>query len=165
MVESRQRCRLVQASLTHIGPLALNMREVDRRECRALGRSPKDALRISLRTSLHALTALDPDGKPLAMFGVYATDLMAGVGSPWFLGRDEVFEYARDLLTLGPRILSWFHDTFDTMENIVSVENVKAIALLRKWGATIGADVVTHRGVEFVTFRFTAAIQGQRAAA
>ena len=121
---------------------------------------------MSLRTSFHALTALDPnDGRPLAMMGVCATGMLTGKGAPWFLGRDEVFEYARDLMTRGPKIIAWWHEAFPEMENIVSVENVKAVALLRKWGATIGGETVTHRGIEFVPFRFTAAIQAPAVAA
>jgi hypothetical protein len=159
------RARLVPASLVHIGPLALNLRTADRVECEALGRKPKDALRLSLRTSLHALTALDPEGKPVAMFGVCALGLLAGRGTPWFLGTERVFDYGRDLMVRGPRIVAWWHETFDVMENIVAVENVKAVALLKRWGAEIGGETRTHRGVEFVPFVFRAAIQGQAAAA
>jgi hypothetical protein len=141
------------------------MRDIDRRECLAMGKSPKEALRMSLRDSLHALTAIDPGGKPLAMLGVYAVGMLSGTGSPWLLGRDEVFNYGRDLLILGPRLFSWWHETFDVLENLVSVENVKAIRLLNKWGAQVGGPVHTYGGVDFTRFRFTAAIQGQRAAA
>jgi hypothetical protein len=65
-----KQAKLVAASLIHVGPLALHMRDSDRRECAALGRTPKQGLRLSLRTSFEAVTALDPDGRPLAMFGV-----------------------------------------------------------------------------------------------
>jgi hypothetical protein len=51
------------------------------------------------------------------------------------------------------------------MENIVALENVKAIALLKRWGAEVGGEPVRHRGVEFVPFVFRAAIQGQQRAA
>lgn len=144
----------------HVGPIAANMRATDRRECEALGRAPKQALRTSLRTSVHALTALSPEGVPLAMMGVCSTGLLSGRGSPWFLGRDEVFDYGRDLMQRGPRIIAWWHETFEVMENIVSVENAKAVALLKRWGAAIGGETVTNRGVAFVPFRFAAAIQG-----
>lgn len=159
------RARFVPASLVHIGPLALNMRVLDRIECEALGRTPKDALRISLRTSLHALTALDPEGKPVAMFGVCALGLLAGRGTPWLLGTERVFDCGRDLLVSGPKIIAWWHETFDVMENIVAVENVKAIALLKRWDAEVGGETQVHRGVGFMPFVFRAAIQGQAAAA
>jgi hypothetical protein len=100
------------------------------------------------------VTALDPDGRPLAMFGVAPIDVIGGLGMPWFLGRDEVFDYGRDLMTRGPGIIAEWLKTFPVMENIVSRENVKAIRLLRKWGAEIGSDPISRQGLEFVPFRF-----------
>ena len=155
-----RRARLVPANLVHVGWLANNMREVDRIECEALGRKPKDALRLSIRTSLYALTALDLQGRPLCMFGVCPNGLLTGTGVPWLLGTDALFDHATDLMRAGPRVLAWFFETFDEMGNVVARQNVKAIALLRHWGAEIGDEVEMHRGVEFVTFRLAAAIQG-----
>lgn len=127
---------------------------MDRRECEAFGRSPKEALRYSLRVSVEAWTAVDPDGKPLAMMGVSSLGLMSSKGSPWFLGTERVFDYAISLLELGPGVIASWLNLFDTMENLVSVENVKAIRLLRRWGATIGSDPSDHGGVSFVSFIF-----------
>ena len=123
-----RQARLVGASLVHVGPLALHMRAADRIECEALGRSPKQALRLSLRPSLHALTALDPDdGRPLAMFGVVPLDLVNGVGVPWFLGRDEVFDYGRDLMARGPQIIADWQATFCfTITQCSNVERTSA---------------------------------------
>jgi hypothetical protein len=150
-----RQARLVPASLTHVGPIAVNMREPDRRECEALGKTPKGALRLSLRTAFEAWTALDPDdGRPLAMFGVTPHNLMLGTATPWFLGRDEVFDYGRDLMARGPAIIGSWLEVFSEMENIVSVENVRAIRLLRKWGAEFSNPISRHRGLEFVSFRF-----------
>lgn len=136
------------------------MREADRRECEALGKSPKQALRLSLRTAFEALTALDPEGKPLAMFGVAPDNLMLGTAVPWFLGRDEVFDYARDLMARGPKIIGAWLTVFECLENIVSADNERAIRLLKHWGAELGHRASErHRGVEFIPFRFTRAIQ------
>lgn len=149
-----RRANLVPASLLHVGPLATHMRVMDRIECAALGKTPKEALRFSLRTSLHAITALDPDGRPLAMFGVSPVDILSGLGTPWFLGRDEVFDYGGDLVKRGPGIIAdWLRD-FPVMENIVCTSNTKAIRMLRRWGATVGGPTSRCRGVEFVPFRF-----------
>lgn len=118
-----------------------------------MGRGPKTALRMSLATSLHALTAL-VDGKPAAMFGVSPLSMLEGKGVPWFLGTDEVLHHARELLTIGRRIVAWWHDDFAVMENIVSSENVAAIRLLKRWGADVGGKPATYGGLEFVPFRF-----------
>jgi hypothetical protein len=137
------------------------MREADKAECLAFGRTPKDGLRMSLRTSLHALTALDPEGKPLAMFGVTPLNMTHGKGSPWFLGTDGVMDYAFDLMRRGPKIIAWFHETFPIMENLVSKDNRKAISLLKHWGAEFSEGEMIG-GVEFLRFRFVA-IQGDSA--
>ena len=134
-------------------------------ECEALGRKPKEALRLALRTSTSAFTALNRDRRPVAMLGVCSTNLLCGHGVPWMLGTDEVFDCGRDLLELGPRIIGSWAETFSVMENIVAAENVKAIRLLRHWGAEIGDAVETHGGVAFVPFRFSAAIQGEAGSA
>lgn len=130
------------------------MRLHDRRECEAMGRTPKAALRMSLATSLHALTALDGNGKVLAMMGVCPASMLEGRGIPWFLGADEVLDYGRDLLSYGRGIIAAWHEDFPVMENLVASENVAAIRLLRKWGATIEEMPRTIGGLEFVPFRF-----------
>jgi hypothetical protein len=147
--------KLVPAKLTHIGPVATKMRAADQEECRAFGREPKDALRYSVRTSLEALTAIDGDGRPLAIMGVATAGLMSGKGVPWLLGTDEVFRHGRALLELGPRVIDAWLGVFDVLENEVSLENDRAIRLLRRWGAIVeGGPVVLRRGVQFVSFRF-----------
>lgn len=156
---------MVPASLVHVGPIASKMREADRRECEAFGRSPKDALRASLRTSLEAMTALSEDGEPLCMVGIVAADMLSGKATPWLLATDRMLEHKTDLVRIGRRVIGAWLDHFPEMENLVSVENVKAIALLRRWGAEVGKERRVIGGLEFVPFRFAAAIQEERAAA
>lgn len=148
------RATLVPARPTHIGPIATRMREIDRRECEAFGRSPKEALRYSLRVSVEAWTAIDLDGRPLAMMGVSSLGLMSSKGSPWFLGTERVFDHAISLLELGPGVIQSWLNIFGELENIVSVENVKAIRLLKRWGAQVGGDVVRYGALDFTPFRF-----------
>lgn len=139
---------------------------MDRIECEAMGRKPKDALRNSLKASLHALTAINEHGRPIAMLGVVSAGLMSGRGIPWLLGTNEVFRHGRDLMVAGRCTISWWLEIFPVLENLVASDNGKAIRLLRKWGAEVGGPSQTHRGVEFLTFHFERdAIQGQRTAA
>lgn len=151
---------LVPAKLTHVGPLATNMRAIDRLEAEAMGRTPKDALRIGLRTSLSSYTALE-DGKPAAMMGVVSTSLLGARGLVWMLGTDGVFRHGRELVTIGPRIIGHWLETFAVLENVIATQNHRAIRLLVKWGAIVGGEVQTMRGVEFVPFRFERSIQGK----
>lgn len=126
---------------------------MDRVECEALGRTPKDALRWGLRCSQDAWTALD-DGKPGAMMGVVSDGLLEGSGRVWFLGTDEVYRHGRDLMTYGPLFVERWLTAFSKLHNIVAAENVKAIRLLRRWGFEVGVgDDVEHGGVPFKRFR------------
>jgi hypothetical protein len=153
-----ERATLVPAKPWHIGSIATRMREADRIECEALGRNPKQALRHSLRVSVEAWTAIGEDDRPVAMFGIANIGLFGGRASPWFLGTERVFDCAISLLELGPGIIASWLQVYDTLENIVSIDNLKAQALLRRWGAAISSDPsdrISHRGVEFVPFRFS----------
>lgn len=152
--------RIVPARLTHVGPIASKMRHFDVRECEALGRSPKEALRTGLRCSLSAFTAIDEI--PVAMFGVVPEALMGGVGRVWFLGTDQVHQCPRELLVIGRRMIAGWLDSFSRLENVVSTENEAAVRLLEKWGFTVDDKKEDHRGVEFVAFwRERAAIQAE----
>lgn len=93
------------------------------------------------------------------MFGVTPVGILSRHGTPWFLGGERVFEYARDLLDRGPRIIRAWMEDFDTLENVVSADNAKAIRLLKAWGASVGDETRLIGGVEFVPFRWSA-IQG-----
>ncbi len=127
------------------------MRAVDRRECEAMGRSGKHALRAALGTSSKAWTAL-VDGQPEAMFGVVVESVLDGTAVPWFLGTDEVYRHGRALLMWGPGMVDRLCDSTWTLRNLVSAENDKAIRLLRRWGFTVAEEELIVRGVPFLYF-------------
>ena len=94
------------------------------------------------------------------MLGVVPAALMGGQGTIWLLGTDDVFNHGRALLTLAPPVIADWLGTFTRLDNIIAVENHRAIRLLERWGATVSDEVQMHGGVEFVPFRFErAAIQ------
>lgn len=128
------------------------MREIDRIEAGALGRSPKDALRSGLRCSYEAFTALDDNDRPQAMMGVVPLSMIEGRAAVWFLGTDAVFGHARDLISYGPFFVGHWLKTFRRLENIVAAENRNAIGLLRRWGFELGDEPRMHGGVPFLPF-------------
>jgi len=145
------RVRLVPAEHKHIGRIANRMRAIDALECRAMGREPKQALRYALGTSSKAWTAL-VDGQPEAMFGVVVTSALGQEATPWFLGTDEVYRHGRELLMWGPGMLDRLCDSRWHLRNLVSACNTRAIVLLKRWGFTIGEEVILFAGVEFLPF-------------
>jgi hypothetical protein len=144
--------RVIPAKLLHVGPIATRMREADIAECRALGHSPKEALRGSLRGSVDALTAF-VDGRPEAMMGLYPENILEGRGRPWMLGTEAIYQHPRALLALGPKIIGIWRDSTPVLVNLVWRENVRAIRMLQRWGFEIGTEVTQMGGLAFVEFR------------
>ena len=78
------------ASMADALIVAANMREADRREVWASSRStPESAVLESLRVSTHAWIGYYDD-RPVCVFGVAPLNMIAGIGSPWLLGTDEL---------------------------------------------------------------------------
>jgi hypothetical protein len=142
---------LVPASPAHVGRIANRIRDIDRREAEAFGHSPKTALRLGIRASVLAWTAM-LDGSPQAMFGVRPMSSIEGRGMAWFLATDAAFGCARDLLSIGPAVIEAMHRRFHRLENWVSTENAAAIRMLGRWGFELGEQTMTVRGVEFRPF-------------
>lgn len=145
------RVRLVPAEFKHINRIARRIRTHDREECEAMGRTPKQALRLGWLTSDKAWTAL-VDDKPEAMFGVVTNSLLGLEATPWFLGTNEVYKHGRELLMWGPGMLERLCDSRMRLANLVSSRNRPAIRLLRRWGFTVGEEIVTVRGLAFRPF-------------
>jgi hypothetical protein len=145
------RVRIVPAQFKHINWLARRLRTIDREECEAMGRTPKQSLRLGYFISDHAWTAL-VDGKPHAMFGVVTVSVLGGLATPWFLGTNEVYRHGRELLMWGPGILSRMGDSSRTLRNLVSSRNRRAIRLLERWGFAVSSEEIDVRGVAFREF-------------
>jgi hypothetical protein len=143
--------KLVAAEREHVADLAARMREWDVIECRAMGRSPADALQDGLSRSLWALTAL-VDGKPEAMLGVVPRVMIEGTGVPWMLGTEAVYGGAREFVRFGPAIISEMEWSFPVLSNMVAAGNERAIRFLKHWGWRISSKRVCVGGVDFVEF-------------
>lgn len=101
--------------------VAANMREADRREVWASSRStPEGSIRESLRISTHAWVGYYDD-RPVCVFGVAPLNMVAGLGSPWLLGTDELVErpaaflrrcrpYVGRMLAVYPKLVNYVDD-------------------------------------------------------
>lgn len=143
--------RLVPANSRHIARIANRMRAIDRMECAAMGRTPKQALRSGVLYSEKAWTAL-VDDMPEAMFGVVLDSALTGEATPWMLGTDEVYRHGRELLMHGPAIVSLLGDSRLTLSNLVSSANSRALRLLTRWGFTVEDQEIEVGGVQFRRF-------------
>ena len=142
---------VVLARPSHVGRIARNMRDIDRKECEAMGHSAKQSLRDGLFNSQKVWTAL-VDGQPEAMFGLVVNSALTGEGVPWFLGTDEVYRHGKALLSWGPGFVSIMRDSSPRAANLVSADNFKAIRLLKKWGFVVHPETEQHGGMDFRRF-------------
>lgn len=127
------------------------MRPHDVSECAAFGLRPAAALYRALASSLWALTAL-VDDEPHAMVGVASLSMMEGIGEPWMLGTERIYDHGRDLVRHTPAILAEMFSTFSRLENIVSADNDRAISFIRYAGFELCDDVRMVGGVPFIDF-------------
>lgn len=143
--------KLVPAAWRHVNRLAREMRACDVAECAALGRTPKQALRLGIGTSLWAMTAL-VDGEPHAMFGLVVVNAMTREGAPWMLGSERIYRHGRDLLTKAPSFFGRMSDSCDVLSNVVGAGNDRAIRLLKRWGFTVDPEHERIGGMNFRRF-------------
>lgn len=141
---------LVQASPAHIAPIANRMREWDRREAAAFGKSPKQALRMGLAASLWAITA-KVDGRPEAMIGLVPMSLIEGRGQPWMLGSDAIYRHPREMLRNVAPMLGRMRADCPRLENWVATGNGRAITFLRHCGFAFGEPIDVN-GLEMRRF-------------
>lgn len=141
---------VIPAKPSHIGPIAVRMREVDKLECWAMGHSPKNALRTGLMGSTVAWTVLI-DGRPEAMLGATPVNILEGRGRPWLLMTDVGGRNRKALVRLGHIYTDALHQQYPILENWVAAENNRTIRWLARLGYAVGAvDVI--RGIPMRPF-------------
>jgi hypothetical protein len=92
------------------------------------------------------------DGEPCAMMGVVPRNMLEGSGTPWMLGSEQIYDSARLLVRYGPGIIAEMRASFERLENMVHVENDRAIRFLRHFGWTISEQREAIGGIDFVRF-------------
>lgn len=142
---------VVPALPKHVNRIVNRMRKIDQIECRATGREPKQALRHCMNGSTLAWTVL-LDDKPVAMFGLLPLSILSGRAAPWFLATDEIERGARQWVKWGAGFIAAMQSDFPRLENIVSVENRKAIRVLKALGFAVESEIVIVGDVAMVRF-------------
>lgn len=142
---------LVPAQLTHIGPIARRIREIDQLECRVFGRTPKQSLRAGLFHSTLCWSVM-VDGKPEGMLGVVTSSLLDREGTIWMLLTDHGAAQKRDLLRLPAVVLPAIHKHYAILHNKVHASNRRVIRWLEYLGFEIGPEELV-RGEPMRAFR------------
>jgi hypothetical protein len=146
---------VIPAHTDHIFWLANNMSEADRNEvAAAVGMGPYRALADSLNRSVAAWTAMVDDSRPICMFGVTPVDILAGVGSPWLLGTDEVKNHATTFLRLCKGYVAKMLELFPHLVNYVDARHEVAIRWLKWLGFRFDPEPLLYGIWEMPFYRF-----------
>jgi len=126
------KAKVVDAKATHVFHIANNMREADRLEIAAMGRSdPLRAVNTSLKMSKKAWTAI-LDDEPILMFGVAPISELTGLGSPWLLSTDGITKVKRQFIRECRFYVDELLDCYPRLANKVDCRNEVSIRWL-KW--------------------------------
>lgn len=91
-------------------------------------------IHASVDHSLYCWSAVDQDGRLVAMLGVVAADLLGGLGVPWMLGTDLVEQQQRALVRLSRAYIPRMMQALPKLVNYVDARNERAIRFLRHAG-------------------------------
>lgn len=146
---------IVPARASHLRRIAAVMRQADRDEVAASsGRSPLAALSYSFRMSRECW-AVVIDGKPEVIFGVGDLNILGGVGSPWLLGSDAVWDHRREFMRQSREWLAQLFARYSVLRNVVDCRNSASI----RWLGWLGfrfSQPFDLRGNPFMMFEMRA---------
>jgi GNAT superfamily N-acetyltransferase len=129
---------LCPATDAHAVELARTMRAVDVAEVEAMcGKSPLEGLRLSLKSSSHAVTALDANGRVICMFGVCSMGFLSNEGCPWLLGSDLIATHWRQFLRRSRKYLAAMLELYPELANSVDARAVQSVRWLQWLGFTV----------------------------
>lgn len=128
---------LVAVQPWHAEWIAADMRAADVAEVWALHHmTPEQALQISLSHPGDAWTALIDD-EPVAIFGVVPVSMLGGCGVAWLLGSRALDRHWRVFVRQSKPLLAELFGRYDTLVNVVHIDNRKTLAWLRWLGAVL----------------------------
>lgn len=145
--------RILPAAPEHVGPIARNMREADRREVWASHRhTPGEALEHALLGSELAWTCF-VHGRPAFMWGAARQGgLMSRTGAPWLLGTEGLYVVGREFLKRSRFYVGMMQSRFSRLENHVHAENILSIRWLKWCGFTINKTPIVFNSEKFFLF-------------
>lgn len=132
-ISQEGKCSIVEANADHVESLYPFIRKVDQIECACMGETAKDAMLRALDKDDITLTALDPEGVPMAMFGV---GRVVGQAYIWCLGTDSVQDHAYDFLRASRMWTQLLTKPYGATFNYVHTSNDVSIRWLKFCGAS-----------------------------
>jgi hypothetical protein len=133
--------------------IAQRLRQADREEVEAtMPGDPVDAVMLSYASSAPCWVGRWDD-EPVCVMGVTPTNLMAGKGSPWMLGTDQLDRHSKALLVASREVLQQMTNAYPDLQNYVYEKNRKSIRWLKWLGFEIhAAEPFGYKGLPFHRF-------------
>jgi hypothetical protein len=142
----------VPATPAHVHELLPDLRDEDRQELlSASGLDPAIALTLCLTASEVAWAALDPQGRPIVLFG--ASSPSPGLGSPWMVASRHIAAQAAAVARDTRPITEALNDRYPVLTNAVDSRNRLHIRWLQWAGfAFTGTSITAADGTPFREF-------------
>lgn len=145
---------IVEATYEHAEYLQDHLRSPDIRECMIHGSTPWRALRYPIsKKDAVTYTGLYK-GVPVCMFGVAPIydDPEIKTGTIWLLGTDVIDEIPHMFLKTSKRMLDYFMDRWDVVENVVPIDHKNTINWLAWMGFLFSEDETLVNGFSCIRF-------------
>lgn len=145
---------IVEANISHLLPIAADMRAADRKEVWFSHRNtPYEALSRSLAASEEAWTAVI-NGRPALMWGVARRGCVFSIkGIPWLLATDDIKKCQVEFLKQSRMWVERMMENFAVLENYVYEENLLSIRWLKWCGFEISGRETIINDAIFYKFR------------
>ncbi len=125
-----------QSKLSEVFQLAPRLREDDKRECLAAGKTPLKALKDAVRNSYIKRSVYTKDGLLIGMYGSCTKGMPKGYAAIWFLGSRESEKYPITFVREGKNFINEVLQDYSIF-NLVYKENKGHIEYLKRLGLTV----------------------------
>ncbi|MBQ8809469.1 MAG: DUF2833 domain-containing protein [Bacteroidales bacterium] len=118
-----------------IREIAGKLRRMDRFELKAVGcRDAEQGIRQSIAGSMIVMYMADKNERPVCIFGI-SSEVYEQGRVIWCLGTDDIDRHKKEFVKHSREILRWWTAQYGQLFNYVSVQNIKALAWLKRMGA------------------------------
>jgi hypothetical protein len=139
------------ADAADIPAIVADARAADVAELAALGVTPQQTMEVGMRVSDWTATGLIDD-VPVCMFGVAAGNVLAGIGVPWMVSTNAAARHEKTFLRRCRPVVDAMQDSYPTLANVASDENVVVKRWLRWLGFDFADSTSLIGGVAFRAF-------------
>lgn len=134
----------------------MHLRQADVEEVTAMHGPYIDLCAIldrAIAVSTRVWTGVAPDGEPVSLIGVAPVSLLGGIGAPWALTTERIYEQPRSLVQAGLEYIPIMLSQYPRLVNYVDARNTRSIRWLKRMSFALHpAQPAGHAGLPFHKF-------------